>query len=315
MKTSWRVVAFRAMGGDSRRSSCGGQGGRAAPRARGGPAASRFYCLTAGPMVRVGDERYRTSRKVWRHPADGSHESSVQDFPSSQSTGVLPPQIPSVHVSPVVQAFPSSHEPVMGACAHPPVTGSQVSSVQGLPSSQAGVPRQIPSRFPHMSPVVHMLLSLQGTPAGRNRATAQRPARHSSMMQSAGFVSQDVPLPTLLWTQPPRVGSQTSNVQTLWSSHTGGSRICRQPVLSLKQTSDVHAMPSSQSLAVPMQFPPLQTSFAVQKLPSLQGPVAAPRVQAPVAGSQASTVQALPSSQSTGAAADSHLAAWAVYWV
>src|SRR5262245_58222408 len=68
-------------------------------------------------------------------------------------------------------------------------------------------------------------------------------------------------------------------------------------------------MPSSQFLGLPPQFPPLQVSFTVHMLPSLQRPVALLRVHAPVAGSQASSVQALPSSQSTGAAPHSSVVA------
>jgi len=47
-------------------------------------------------------------------------------------------------------------------------------------------------------------------------------------------------------------------------------------------------------------LPSLQESSIVQGLPSLHGPVALVRVQEPVAGSQASIVQALPSSQLLG---------------
>jgi hypothetical protein len=48
------------------------------------------------------------------------------------------------------------------------------------------------------------------------------------------------------------------------------------------------------------QLPPLQESSIEQGLPSLHEPVALVRVQVPVAGSQASIVQALPSSQLPG---------------
>jgi hypothetical protein len=48
------------------------------------------------------------------------------------------------------------------------------------------------------------------------------------------------------------------------------------------------------------QFPPLQKSFVVQGFPSLQDPVALVRTQLPVAWSQASIVQAFPSSQFAG---------------
>src|SRR5437867_12101898 len=67
-------------------------------------------------------------------------------------------------------------------------------------------------------------------------------------------------------------------------------------------------MPSLPSHDSRKHFPPLQTSFTVQKLPSLHGPVALLRVQAPVAGSQASMVQELPSSHETGECAHSPVA-------
>src|SRR5262245_18947083 len=46
-------------------------------------------------------------------PVEGSHESPVQTLPSSQLIGV-PVQLPPLHASPVVQAFPSSHDPLIG---------------------------------------------------------------------------------------------------------------------------------------------------------------------------------------------------------
>ena len=45
------------------------------------------------------------------------------------------------------------------------------------------------------------------------------------------------------------------------------------------------------------QFPPLQVSFTVHKLPVLQNPGAGVRTQPPATGSQVSAVQALPSLQ------------------
>src|SRR5436305_187463 len=43
----------------------------------------------------------------WTQPAAGSHESSVQRFPSSQLGGGPPVQVPPAQVSEVVQALPS----------------------------------------------------------------------------------------------------------------------------------------------------------------------------------------------------------------
>jgi hypothetical protein len=93
-------------------------------------------------------------------PVPGSQPSSVQGLPSMHAAGVLtqpvageqasvvhafassqlsdPPgtQRPSEQESPVVQAFPSLHAPELFVWRQPPVSGSQASSVQALPSSQ-----------------------------------------------------------------------------------------------------------------------------------------------------------------------------------
>ena len=84
------------------------------------------------------------------------------------------------------------------------------------------------------------------------------------------------------------------------SSQAVSSGVCRQACSVTSHTSVVHAIPSPQSFGSPRQFPPEQASLTVQKLPSSQDPGIFVRVQAPVAGSQASAVQAFPSSQFTG---------------
>jgi len=143
-----------------------------------------------------------------------------------------------------------------------------------------------------------------------------------------------------VWTHPV-AGSQESIVQTLVSSQFGGGPavqvpplqkspvvqaflsshdvpvgrgVNEQPVSGL-QESAVHEFPSSQTLGMPRQFPPLHASSSVQRLPSLQGPGLLERTQAPVAGSQASVVQAFPSSQSIGAAPHRPVAGSQVSWV
>ena len=128
-----------------------------------------------------------------RQPDSGRQTSSVQGLPSMQLGGGPPTQTPLEQESPVEQALPSSHEPgtaeppwqspslqdsftvhglassqlpLFGVCSHP-VCELQVSSVQGLASSQlVGPPaKQIP--FWHWSPVVHSLPSSQGPSASR----------------------------------------------------------------------------------------------------------------------------------------------------
>ena len=75
---------------------------------------------------------------VWRQPPPGSQESSVQGFPSSQSTTESPTQAPSTQVSPRVHAFPSVQGTSLKAWRQP-ASGVQKSVVQTFPSSQSAV--------------------------------------------------------------------------------------------------------------------------------------------------------------------------------
>src|SRR5439155_21581227 len=81
------------------------------------------------------------------------------------------------------------------------------------------------------------------------------------------------------------------------------------------QESAVHEFPASQSLGLPMQFAPLHAASSVLRLPPLPGPGLLARTQAPVAGSQASVVQAFPSWQSIGSAPHMPVAGSQVSWV
>src|SRR3989442_14364118 len=81
-------------------------------------------------------------------------------FPSSQLGDGPPTHLPPLHLSLVVQAFPSLHGAVLFVWKQP-VAGLQVSSVQTLPSSQlsAGPPTQPP--LLQVSLVVQAVPSLQ----------------------------------------------------------------------------------------------------------------------------------------------------------
>ena len=70
-------------------------------------------------------------------PVGDTQESVVQPLLSSQLAGGPPTQLPPLQVSLVVQASPSLHGAVLFAYTHP-VPGSQLSSVQTLPSLQFG---------------------------------------------------------------------------------------------------------------------------------------------------------------------------------
>src|SRR3989442_10728276 len=70
------------------------------------------------------------------HPTAGAQESVVQTLPSSQASGGPPWHAPFEPVSPVVQAFPSSHAAVLGVTVQSPAAGSPAASVPTVPSSQ-----------------------------------------------------------------------------------------------------------------------------------------------------------------------------------
>jgi hypothetical protein len=70
-------------------------------------------------------------------PVAGTHESSVHVLSSLQFLAPLPvTHTPALHLSPVVQASPSSQSAVLLACEHEPSEMLQLSSVQGLSSLQ-----------------------------------------------------------------------------------------------------------------------------------------------------------------------------------
>ena len=77
---------------------------------------------------------------VKTQPVAGLQLSDVHTLWSSQESVPVPDrQTPFEHVSPVVQAFPSSQAAVLSVKTQP-LTLSQMSDVQGLPSSHTSVP-------------------------------------------------------------------------------------------------------------------------------------------------------------------------------
>jgi hypothetical protein len=195
----------------------------------------------------------------------GLHESSVQTLPSSQFGGTPPTQAPPAHVSPVVQALPSSHGAVLFTCVQP-VAGLHESSVQTLPSSQFGAapPTHVPPE--HVSLVVQPLPSVHGAVL----FTCAQPVAglHESSVQT--FPSSQfggVP-PTQF---PPEHVSPV--VQALPSLHGAALFAYVHPVAGLQESS-VQTLESSQSSgAPPTHAPPEHVSAVVQVLPSLQGSV------------------------------------------
>ena len=119
--------------------------------------------------------------------------------------------------SSLVQASPSSQAAPSSTACWQPSDLSQVSVVQGLPSSQlVGVPTQVP--IWHLSLLVQLLLSVQ--------------------ISELGLLLQPV------------LGSQVSLVHGLPSLHSAALLVCWQPNTS-KHRSSVHGLPSSQTSALP----------------------------------------------------------------
>jgi hypothetical protein len=178
------------------------------------------------------------------------------------------------------------------------VAGSQASSVHGFPSSHAAV---VPTHWPawQASPFVQLSWSSHAVPSGGAPTIWHAPLTQASMLQSPGLVSQ---LPSTFVETHPWVASQRQDWQVVLAGQSESSPEWRQACSSGSQTSVVQAWPSSQSRGAPPQLPSLQVSPTVQKFPSSHGPATFVRTQAPVAGSQVSSVQALPSSQPTGTA-------------
>jgi hypothetical protein len=94
------------------------------------------------------------------HPVTVSQESSVHGLPSSQTVGGPATQILLLHLSPEVQALPSSQFAVLAVWTQ--ALALQESSVHGFASSQLLVPTQTPAW--HFSSFVHELVSTQVLP-------------------------------------------------------------------------------------------------------------------------------------------------------
>lgn len=225
---------------------------------------------------------------VWVQPDAGLQESSVHTFPSSQFGAGPGTQAPPWHVSVVVQALPSLQGNELSAWRHP-TAESQKSSVHTLLSLQlgAGPGMQLPPE--QVSFVVQALPSLHGLVL---LACMQPPAgSHESSVQTFPSSQFSGEPGTQL---PPEQASLV--VQALLSLQGLVLLTCTQPLAGLQESS-VHPFPSSQFGGGPgMQLPPAHVSFVVHASPSLHGLVLLTCVQ-PVAGSQASSVQMLPSSQ------------------
>ena len=178
---------------------------------------------------------------VKTQPVAGLQVSVVQTLLSLQTTAAPPWQVPAPHVSPAVQAFPSSHVAALFVKTQP---------VAGL----------------HVS-LVHTLLSLHTT-----AAPWQEPKEQASPLVQA---SPSLQATVLFVKTQPDVGLQVSVVQTLLSLQTTAEPALHVPPPQVSPV--VHAFPSSQAFVLLMKAQPdagLHVSV-VQALLSLQT-IAAP---------------------------------------
>jgi hypothetical protein len=102
--------------------------------------ASAALPLDATAAARVSSSLAQATQRpveTWAQPVAGTHESVVHMLSSSQLRVPVPvTQLPPLHLSPSVQASPSSQSAVLSAWAQVPSAGLQVSSVQTLSSLQ-----------------------------------------------------------------------------------------------------------------------------------------------------------------------------------
>jgi hypothetical protein len=191
-------------------------------------------------------------------PVAGTHESVVHMLSSSQLLVPVPvTQLPALHLSPVVQALPSSQSAVLLAWAQVPSAGLQLSSVQTLSSLQLlATPTHWPAE--HVSLLVHAL-----------------PSSHVAVL--------------FVWTQPV-AGTQLSSVHGLVSAQLGGAPPWHAPAEHVSAV--VQALPSSHEavLFACWQAPPLHMS-SVHGLLSLQS---APVVHSGGGASEPASVLGLP---------------------
>jgi hypothetical protein len=243
------------------------------------------------PAVQGFPSSHAPVRAAYAHPPGGAHVSSVQEFPSLQSVGPPPAQAPPEQASFAVQGSPSLHGAVFAALTHP-VAGLQESSVQRFPSSHPSGGPGTHAPAEQVSPFVQALPSLQ--------VAELFPWAHPVAGLHESFV-QSLPSSQFAGAPPTHAPMRhvSPTVQALPSSHVAVLMMCRQPPITL-QTSSVQGFVSAQSGGgPPAQTPPAHPSFVVHALPSLQG-LALGRWTHPVAGTQASSVQTLPSSQTGG---------------
>ena len=151
------------------------------------------------------------------HPIRGLHASSVQLDWSSQESGTPGAQAPPEHLSPVVQAFPSSHGTVLLLKTQPDA-GSHASSVQTFPSSHASADPGAQAPPEHLSPVVQAFPSSHGTvllvkthPDAGSHASSVQTFPSSQMRPSQRLIKRGSPSPG---GSPPQAPTMTQSTST-----------------------------------------------------------------------------------------------------
>lgn len=188
--------------------------------------------------------------------------SFVHTLKSSQGNGAPLTQTAPAHASPNVHGLLSLHAAASAFVQRQPDVVSQLSTVQGLASSQdaALAPTHAPPA--QCSPVVHALLSVHAAATGR---CTHLPATHASLVQ--GFSSSQSGYAPL--TQIPPLHKSPKVHGSLSAQGCPSAFVEAQPV-SVSHVSVVHGLPSSQvTLFAPAQLPPRQCSPAVHALLSV----------------------------------------------
>jgi hypothetical protein len=205
----------------------------------------------------------------------------------------VPAQVPSsaLQASSTVQGLPSLHSPACGVRTQPTV-GSQLSTVQGLSSSQlmSVPPPQVP--LSQVCPTLHKSPVAQGPATG---VCGQLPSPlQSPISEVHGLLSTQLSPLTGSHVRVPSLSAsvQRSPVEQAFPSLQGspsGRFEKTHPVLASHE-SIVHGLLSLHVTAVPVQAPAAQLSEDVHALPSLHEPEFKGVVSQPVAGSQLSVV-------------------------
>jgi len=262
----------------------------------GVPGTQALFWQVSVPLQALPSEQdVPLATAVCWQPATASQPSTVHGLPSLQLGGVPAVQVPFWQLSAPLHRLPSAQERPFGtAVCLQPVTGSQVSVVHGLPSSQlGGVPgMHVPAW--QVSAPLHTLASAQEVPfatavcsqplTGRQPSTvhgfassqlrgvpgAHTPPWQVSLPLHTVASAHEVPLVTGVCWQPAPT-SQESVVHTLLSLQLGGVPGVQAPFWHVSMP--LHALPSLQVAPLATggfwHTPPLQMS-AVHGFPSLQ---------------------------------------------